>query len=148
MSTEFAISPEYFDFTSCDEADREHNESRIDSWIKARILLITQSNEKVFGVFRMCVASLVYYDDFLKEHLNRNSMARTSIFLTEKIPLAKLVTTEYPWDKTSATPEMTGIPADVLLMAKMEDMKVIISDFKSSLETSFKTTFPSDLDAR
>ena len=43
---------------------------------------------------------------------------------------------------------MTDIPADVLLMAKMEDMKVIISDLKSSLETSFKTTLASELYAR
>ena len=43
---------------------------------------------------------------------------------------------------------MTGIPSDVLLMAKIEDTKVIISDFKSSLETSFKTTLASELDAR
>ena len=75
-------------------------------------------------------------------------MARTSIFLTETIPLANFVTTKYPWNKTSTTPEMTGIPADVLLMAKMEDMKVIISDLKSSLETSFKTTLASELNAR
>ena len=33
-------------------------------------------------------------------------------------------------------------------MAKMEDMKVIISDLKYSLETSFKTTLVSELDAR
>ena len=67
-------------------------------------------------------------------------MARTSIFLTETIPLANFATKKYPWNKTSVTPEMTGIPADVLLMAKMEDMKVIIYDLKYSLETSFKTT--------
>ena len=42
MSTEFAISPEYFDFTSCDEAEREHNESRIDNWIKAIMPLTSQ----------------------------------------------------------------------------------------------------------
>ena len=130
MSTEFAIIPAYFDFTSCYEAEREHNENRIDNWIKARMPLTAQSNEKVFGVFRMCVAALVYYDDLLKEHLHRNSMARTSIFLTETIPLAKFETTKYPWNKTSATPEMNGIPADVLLMAKMKDMKFIISDLK------------------
>ena len=58
------------------------------------------------------------------------------------------MTTEYPWNKTSATPEMTGIPADVILMAKMEYMKVIISDLKSSLETSFKVKLASKIDAR
>ena len=43
---------------------------------------------------------------------------------------------------------MTGIPADVLLMAKMKDMEVIISDLKSLLETNFKTTLASYTDAR
>ena len=99
-------------------------------------------------MFRICVAALVYYNDLLKEHLHRNSMARTSIFLTEKIPLANFLTTKYPWNKTIATTEMTGIPSDVILMANMEDVKVIISDLISSLETSFKTTLARDLDAR
>ena len=84
----------------------------------------------------------------LKEHLQHNSMERTSIFLTETIPLANFVTTNYPWNKTSSTPEMTGIPSDVLLMAKMEDMKVIISGLKSLLETSFKKILDRYLDAR
>ena len=75
-------------------------------------------------------------------------MERMSIFLTETIPLANFVTTKYPWNKTSTTTEMTGIPADVLLMAEMEDMKFIISDLKSSLETSFKTILYSEIDAR
>ena len=43
---------------------------------------------------------------------------------------------------------MTVIPAGVLLMANMEDMKFISSDLKYSLETSFKTTLASELDAR
>ena len=36
----------------------------------------------------------------------------------------------------------------MLLMANMEDMKVIISDLKYSLEKSFKTTLASELDSR
>ena len=70
MSKEFAISPEYFDCTSCDEAERRHNEISIDNWIKAIMPLTSQSNEKVFGIFRVCVLALVYYNDFLKEHLH------------------------------------------------------------------------------
>ena len=42
MSTEFAISPAYFDLTSCDEDERDKNESSIDNYIKARMLLTTQ----------------------------------------------------------------------------------------------------------
>ena len=94
MSTEFSISPAYFDFTSCDESERVNNESRIYNWNKARMPLTSQSNKKVFGMFRMCVAALVYYDDFLKEHLHFNSMAITSIFLTERSPLANFLTTK------------------------------------------------------
>ena len=43
---------------------------------------------------------------------------------------------------------MTVIRDDVLLMSKMEDMKVIIYYLKSLLETSFSTTLSSDIDAR
>ena len=68
--------------------------------------------------------------------------------MTETILLTNSVTTKYPWNKTSATPEMTGIPVDVRLMAKMEDMKVIIPDLKYFLETSFKKTLANDLDSR
>ena len=83
-------------------------------------------------MFIMCVEALLYYKDLLKEHLHRNSMSRTLIFLTETIPLSNFETTKYPWNKTSKTQEMTGIPDDLPLMAKMEDMIVIISDLKYS----------------
>ena len=59
VSTEFAISPAYFNFTSCDEAEKEHNEIRIDNRIKSRMMLTAQSNDKVLGIFRMCVEALV-----------------------------------------------------------------------------------------
>ena len=58
------------------------------------------------------------------------------------------MTTEYPWNNTCATPEMTGIPDYVLLMSKMEDVKVITSDLKSLLETSYKTALARKFDAR
>ena len=99
-------------------------------------------------MFEMFVGALVYYNDFLKEHIHRNSMARTSIFLTETIPLANFVTTRYPLNMTSATAEMTGISADMVLIANMEDRTFIISDLKSSLKTSIKTILASKFDAR
>ena len=105
MSTEFAISPAYFDFTSYDESEKEHNESRIYNWIHTKMPLTAQSNERMFGIFRMCVAALMYYDGLLKERLHCNSIARTSIFLTETIPLSNFLTTKYPCNKMSATEE-------------------------------------------
>ena len=58
------------------------------------------------------------------------------------------MTAKYPCNNTSSTLEMTGIPADVLLMDNMEDTKIIISDLKSLLKTSFNTRLASELDAR
>ena len=104
MSTEYSISPACSDFNSCDEAEREHNEIRIYNWIHAKMPLTAQSNEKLFGIFRICIAALMYYDGLLKEHFHCNSMARTSIFLTETIPISNFLTTKYPWNKMSATP--------------------------------------------
>ena len=75
-------------------------------------------------------------------------MARTSILFTETIKLANFVTAKYPRNKTSATPEMTGIPADVLLAAKTKDMKIIISDLKSLFGNKFQEQHcPFEIDA-
>ena len=43
---------------------------------------------------------------------------------------------------------MTGTPANVLFMDKMEDMKVIISYLKYSLETIFNTKSANEIDSR
>ena len=79
MSTAFEISPVYFYFNSFDEDERGNNDSRIDNWVKARMTLTANSNEKVFGMFRMCVAALLCYYGFLNENIHLNSISRTSI---------------------------------------------------------------------
>ena len=66
-------------------------------------------------------------------------------YFDRKIPLANFVTTIYPWNKTSTTAEMTGIPADVLFMAKTEDMKVIIYYLKIRWKQDSRQHWPASL---
>jgi hypothetical protein len=52
----------------------------------------------------------------------------------------------YPWNKTSSTPEITGIPPDVLILAKFEDMQNQFHDMQISITTHFEKTLKRELD--
>ena len=99
---------------------------------------LAKENDNVFALMKMCVAALVHYDDYLKEHLHPNSMVRTSSFFTETIPLAEHVTTKFPWNATDDTPHITGIPPDIILLAELQSMKLEILELKSFLPSSFE----------
>ena len=149
MSKEFGASPAYFDFSSCDRCDQERYRRRLDDWIKDRMPMDARSNEKVFAVFKMCVASIEYNRDFLMTNLHRDSNIRASIFLLERAPpLDEYITVKYPWNKTSDTPELTSIPPDVLIMSEFEMMKEYMANMRISLEASFDTALKRELDAR
>jgi hypothetical protein len=122
LSKEFAASLAYFDFSSCTRADKDKNVKTIDTWIKERMPVAGQSNDKVFALFKMCIASIVHSRDFLLTNLHSMSKLRVSVFLLDDIPLANYAKVAYPWNKTSSTPEITGIPPDVLILAEFEDM--------------------------
>ena len=109
-ATQFAISPSYFDFITCNRIDKRRNEGVIDGWIKERMPELARENDNVSALMKMCVTSLVHYDGYLKEHLHENSMVRTPNFFTITIPLADFVTTKYLWGGTDDTPSITGIP--------------------------------------
>lgn len=44
-----------------------------------------------------------------------------------QFPYADRVTTRLPWTQTSDTPQFTGIPIDVLYLAKIEELKQTIA---------------------
>jgi hypothetical protein len=148
MSKEFGASPAYFDFSSCERQDQERYMRTLDNWIKDRMPEDARSNEKVFAVFKMCISSLEWHREFLLSHLHSNSNLRASIFLLEKAPLAQHLTVKYPWNKTNDTPELTGIPPDILIMSEFEMMKQCMENMKISIESSFDTTLKRELDAR
>jgi hypothetical protein len=57
LSKEFSASLPYFDFSDCTQSDRERYIASLDAWIRQRMPVATQSNDKVFALFKMCLAS-------------------------------------------------------------------------------------------
>ena len=68
--------------------------------------------------------------------------------MIETAPHTQHLTVKYPWNKTIDTPELTGIPPDILIMSEFEMMKQCMQNMKISLETSFDTSLKRELDAR
>lgn len=148
MLKEFGASPAYFDFSTCDRRDCERYRRQLDDWIKDRMPIDGRSNEKVFAVFKMCISSIEYHKEFLMSNLHKVSNIRASVFMIETAPHTQHLTVKYPWNKTIDTPELTGIPPDILIMSEFEMMKQCMQNMKISLETSFDTSLKRELDAR
>ena len=96
----------------------------------------------------MAMAAMAYHRKFLEEHLHQESMFRLSPFWAEDIPFQEKVVSKHPWDATDETPEITGVPPDILLLVEMESMQQKIEDLKTDLQASFKSTLAQELDDR
>ena len=79
-------------------------------------------NDNVFSIFKMCLASFVHHRKWLEDQIHSDNALRCSIFWNESIPYSDRVGTCFPWTKTVDTPEITGLPPDVLYMAKVETL--------------------------
>ena len=148
LSKDFAASPAYYDFSSCDKVMKDQNEKAINKWIKDRMPESAKSNEDVFALFKMCIASLEHNRSFLEKNLHSQSNVRASIFMIESSSLGEYVTVKYPWNKTDDTPEISGIPPDVLVLAEFEGMKNQLKEMQSSMESNFQTMVRRELDDR
>ena len=148
LSKEFATSPLYFDFSDCTQADSERHVASLDTWIRERMLVSVQLNNKVFALFKTCLASMFYHRKFLNKTLHSQSCLRTSHFMTKVMPYADKDCVKYPWDKTSNTPEITGIPPDVLILAKFESVYGEMEVMITSMTLSFQQMLKSELDTR
>ncbi|KAL3772474.1 hypothetical protein ACHAWU_000036 [Discostella pseudostelligera] len=85
-------------------------------------------------------------DNWIKDQMPED--ARPNEKQQEKAPLAQHLTVKYPWNKTNDTPELSGIPPDILIMLEFEMMKQCMENMKISIESSFDTTLKRELDAR
>ena len=70
------------------------------------------------------------------------------MFLQDKIPHSEHVTIMYPWNKTADTPEITGIPPDVLILSEFEDMRQHFRLLEQSMKTHFTETLANKLNNR
>ncbi|KAL3793017.1 hypothetical protein ACHAWO_008273 [Cyclotella atomus] len=129
----FAESIPYFDFSSYSMLEKEVKMRELDQWIKDR-MLDGGENESIFFLFKSCLASLIYHRSWLNQTIHDENAIRISPFWYEDIPYANLVTTRYPWTRTEDTPEFTGIPVDVLYLAKIEEQTKRIEELEQRLK--------------
>ena len=71
----------------------------------------------------MALAALVFYRGHLEEHVHPSSDLRASYLWNATVPSAELVVVKYPWNATDDTPEITGLPPDIMLLAEIESLK-------------------------
>ena len=148
LDKEFAASPSYIDFSDCSQAVKEQNTASVNAWIRDRMPPATRSNDKVFLLFKTCLASLNYHRDFVNTSLHTNSCLRTNHFVTKEMPFIGKLTVKYPWNKTSATPEITGMPPDVIILSKFERLTEDMAQLKEDIATIFSVILRSELDER
>ena len=94
----------------------------LNHWIKARMPSAGAANDNVFASFKSCLAQLIYHRTWLEKALHHVSVLCLSPFWSEVAPHSEHVTTGYPLDASDDTPTFTGLPVDVLYMAKVESL--------------------------
>jgi hypothetical protein len=129
LNKRFAESLPYFDFSDLSAVDKERKMREQDSWIKQRMPETGAINDSVFCLFKSCLASFIFHWNWLRETIHEESPLRSTVFWAEReqFPYADRVTTRLPWTQTSDTPQFTGIPIDVLYLAKIEELKQTIA---------------------
>ena len=132
LDKSFAESIPYFDFSDSGALEKELKMRQLDRWIKDR-MLNGGNNESIFYLFKTCLALLIHHRHWLNRTLHDENPIRISPFWYEDIPYANLVTTRYPWTRTEDTPEFTGIPVDVLYLAKIEEQSKKIEELEQRL---------------
>ena len=76
------------------------------------------------------------------------SHCRSNIFIIETIPHSEYITVRYPWNKTADTPEITGIPPDILILAEFESVREGLISLRTSIADSVQSLLVAELDRR
>jgi hypothetical protein len=149
-SKEFAASPPYWDFSTEEREEKEACEHRLHGWLRDHLPEEAKDNLKVFAVYKMSMANIVHHREYLEEHLHQDCILRYSSFWAgvDDIPFPEKVVVKYPWNATCDTPEITGIPPDIVLLAEMEALQLQMRELKDELKSSFKSTLIEQLDER
>ena len=114
------MSPPYFDIYSCQNYYRkEIKQYELKNWIRETITAEAISNDNIFYLMKMCVASFFYHEYSLKRSINQICAVRCTVFFTKNIPSALYVRTVSPWEGTINTMDITSIPPHTTLLAKI-----------------------------
>jgi hypothetical protein len=111
----------------------------------------------VFALFRFCLASFVYHKNsgWLEENTHSQDAIRVSPFWSEEMPHFDCAIVRYPWTSTDDTPEISGLPMDILYLQEIETLKFKMEELCNSftreskrLEDALSERFEHSLDMR
>ena len=75
--------------------------------------------------------------------------------MVEEVPHAEHVAVKHEWDKTEDTPQITGIPPDVMVLSEletlreqMEEIKQKMDSMKDDIKKDFRGALTAELDKR
>ena len=136
LNKRFAISPPYFDFTGLgDELERVRLRKRIEEWLYARITEDGELSASSKHIVWICFASICFHHTYLTNTLHEESSFWASLFFRD-IPdeFLKASRVAFPWDSTSDTPKITGVPPHILIMAEIEDLKIKFQGLQATIK--------------
>ena len=140
MSTEFGISPCYFDFTGIHEGDRQSTQDSIDETIKQLIVGGMELAPKAYLISKYFYASLCYHHKFLDNTICSSDRLRQSpLFQHCSENHMKLAVIKYPWNSTRETPSHTGLPPHTVMLSELRTIQEKLNNFRDDIKKAFIT---------
>ena len=111
------------------------------SWLDTRLDRFKIAPE-TRAVAMVCFANVCYHYDYLCKHLSTSCPFRASQFFVN-LPdeFLKCAEVKFSWSRSQFTPRITGIPPHVVLMAEMEDLKVVVNNLKFGIGKDIDDAF-------
>mmetsp|Transcript_28425 Transcript_28425/g.43598 ORF Transcript_28425/g.43598 Transcript_28425/m.43598 type:complete len:328 (-) Transcript_28425:179-1162(-) len=111
----------------------------LDNFIRSNIVGGSQMSAKVAFMAKYLFACVCYHYDYLKNHLHhRNRLLSSTIFSHVPEQLRKLAVVRYPWNKTSDTPFLTGVPPHILMMSDIKQFENKLNTLGSEMMECMK----------
>ena len=144
----FAASPPHSDFSADGLNAKEACEHTLHRFLKDRLPSTAKNNLKIFALHKMAVAQIAYHREYLDQNLHHDNILRSSSLWNDDIPFEDKIVVKYPWDATDDTPEITGLPPDTVLLAKLESMQLKMKAMLDEQHARFESTLNDQLDRR
>ena len=127
LTTDFALSPCYFDFTNCEEPELKREELNI--WMRSNIIGGRNLNAKILHMTRFLFATVCYHYSYLQEHCHpKNRLLNEPVFCQCPQEFQEFAVAKYPWDATLETPKLSGVPPHVMMMSDLRRFETKLDD--------------------
>ncbi|EJK63971.1 hypothetical protein THAOC_15345, partial [Thalassiosira oceanica] len=132
LTKEFAVSPAYFDFSELDPSETFRMKRAIRDFINSRLGF--EPPGSVQTMLQHFLASICYHYDDLQRDIDQHSPLRSAALFRD-IPdnIRVLATVRYPWNKTSDTPKITGVPPHVTHLAELHALKEEVTNLREGI---------------